>query len=92
MAQALIDGLSSATDVTDAPRGWNAVVKPQLHVTDVSLVDNVTLTITLGQFASYAIDEPETLTLVLPPQLVRSVGSHMTAHPSRVITAPPGKA
>ena len=66
----LIEALSS---MQDEPNGWNAVAQGSILPEHVSRLDNSTVRITLHPLGSrYSIVSPETLTLVVPPELVAS--------------------
>lgn len=88
LTQALINGLMSSHS---EPSGWGAMVGPGLLTTDLKRLDATTLSIGVPQFARYAIDEPEVLTLHVPAGALRS-GQPTTAAPSIVVEASAGSA
>ena len=54
------------------PAGWNAAMQPAIEPEHVRRVDNATVVITLPAVPAYDIDQSETITLVLPPELLTS--------------------
>ena len=69
LALALLDGVVSAQA---EPAGWRRVVRPSLSPTAVARVDDRTVRISLPPAAAYAISQPETLTVHVPPEAVLS--------------------
>ena len=54
------------------PAGWNAAIQPAIEPKHVKRVNNATVRITLPAVPAYDIDQSETITLVLPPELLTS--------------------
>ena len=69
MRHALIDALSS---MQAEPGGWVNSVQPRILPERIRRLDNVAVRIDLDKMPQYRIDQPETLTLVIPPALVTS--------------------
>lgn len=63
---------AALTSMQDEPRGWASVVQPAILPEHVTRIDNETVRIELMPMDLYSIDRPETLTLVIPPELVTS--------------------
>ena len=64
--------VASLTSMQSEPSGWLAVVQPSILPEHVRRLDNNTVRIELHAASSYSIIRPETITLVVPPSLVRS--------------------
>ena len=64
-ARAVIDGLRCGGV---EPGGWDAVVAPRLEPEDLSLLDGISLAISLRQFATYELRSPELLRVTLPAE------------------------
>ena len=86
--QAVVDALRS--EQMGLSSGWEAAVKSNIFPEDVQYVDGITLTISLRQAASYAISSPETLNIVLPAGVTRTVFAPLPVSPKLVITAEGG--
>ena len=86
--QAVVDALRS--EQMDLPSGWEAAVKTNIFPEDVHYVDGITLTISLRQAASYAILSPETLSIVLPMGVTRTLDAPLPVSPKLVIMAEGG--
>ena len=71
----------------DGASGWNAVVRNALDFNNVRVLDLRTANISIPQFASYAIDSPETVSVVLPSSVLR-FGKDLLASPRFIIQAP----
>ena len=64
--------LASLLAEQDEPRGWNAVVRPQLRSRELTRLSDAVVTLTLLQFMEYEISTPETVGLVVPAEAVVS--------------------
>ena len=85
---ALLDALHSSSS---AASGWNAVVVPRMRPRDVAYIDGTTLAVRVWQFATYAIDAPETVQLTVPAHLLRATAAPLAAGPSLLIRAQAGQ-
>ena len=85
---ALLAGIRSAQD---EPRGWNAIVGPSLAAADVLRLSDTVVRLTVRAAAAYSIDEPETVAVTLPAQLLSSQ-EEIVASPSLRIAALKGRA
>ena len=88
-ARAIIDGLRCGSGAAE-PHGWDAVAASRLQQEDVTRLDGITLGISLRQLATYGLRAPETLTLTIPPQVLRTVDAPLVAAPSLTVSATPG--
>jgi len=78
-------------EASDAEFGWNTIVRQTLNYTNVRVIDLRTANITIPQFAAYSINSPETISVVLPPSVLRQSGSNaqpISAQPSFIVQAP----
>ena len=84
----LLSGIQSSQA---EPAGWNAIISRGLVPTDLTRVSDTLLSISVPQFAAYAISVPETVSLSIPAGVLRS-GQPITAWTSFVVQALPGMA
>jgi hypothetical protein len=66
---ALLAGIRSEQN---EPSGWNAIIGPRLATSDVVRVSATEVRLTMRSVEAYAINEPETVTVTLPAQLLSS--------------------
>ena len=71
--------------------GWNAIISAGLVPTDLRRLDATHLIVHVPQFAAYEISEPETVTLSIPANALRS-GQPIAASMSFVVQALAGTA
>ena len=64
--------LASILAAQNEPRGWNAVVRPQLRSRELTRLSDAVVTLTLLQFMEYEVSMPETVGLVVPAESVVS--------------------
>ena len=57
--------LRGFTSLQTSPRGWNAIVRPGIPQANVERTNDVNVTISINQFASYEIFEPEVIEVVV---------------------------
>ena len=82
--------LRGFTSLQNSLRGWNAIVRPGIPQANVERTNDVNVTISINQFASYEILEPEVIEVVVPPIAVSS--AQVVRAPSFSIQANKGSA
>jgi hypothetical protein len=55
---------------------------------NLQVIDDYTVAITIVQFASYALDSPETISVTIPAAALQCCGEAVTASPSFIVQAP----
>ena len=82
--------LRGFTSLQNEPFGWNSIARRGIPQGNVERTTDYVVTISVQQFASYQISEPETIEVVVPPIAVSS--AQLVVAPSFVILPIKGKA